>query len=81
MNYFLGIEFIPVNGGVFLIQKENIHDLLERTKLADTKEVGTPISSHSPQILFDGSSSSFCNNFVVWLDPFNICPLYDQIKL
>lgn len=56
LNFFLGIEVILGNGGLFLKQHKYIQELLKRSKMLDAKNVCTLMSSNPPLVLDDGSS-------------------------
>ncbi|KAK9684337.1 hypothetical protein RND81_10G203400 [Saponaria officinalis] len=43
MNYFLGIEVVQSNDGIFLSQKKYVRDLLERFQMKDCNPVSTPV--------------------------------------
>jgi hypothetical protein len=45
LNFFLGIEVLPCNRGMFLSQARYILDILTRTKMIDAKPVHTPMAS------------------------------------
>ncbi|XP_047966014.1 uncharacterized mitochondrial protein AtMg00810-like [Salvia hispanica] len=52
LKYFLGIEVLRSEGGIFLRQKKYILDILAETGLLDCKPVDTPILvNHGLQIL------------------------------
>ena len=58
LHFFLGVEPIPTVKGLFLSQHKYIRDLLERFKMAGTKETITPISSTTHLALNDGSPTT-----------------------
>jgi hypothetical protein len=45
MNYFLGIEVMQSNHGIFTCQKKYALDILKRFKMQDCKPVGTPMTT------------------------------------
>jgi hypothetical protein len=55
LHYFLGVEVIPVQQGLFLSQNRYIHDLLSRLNMAGAKTVHTPMSVSAKLLLNDGS--------------------------
>ena len=55
LHYFLGVEVIPVQQGLFLLQNRYIHDLLSRLNMAGAKTVHTPMSVSAKLLLNDGS--------------------------
>ncbi|RVW44121.1 Retrovirus-related Pol polyprotein from transposon RE2 [Vitis vinifera] len=59
LHYFLGVEFIPVNQGLFPSQNRYVHDLLRRLKMTGAKKVQTPMSVSTKLLLNDGTAS--CN--------------------
>ncbi|XP_019427217.1 PREDICTED: uncharacterized protein LOC109335536 [Lupinus angustifolius] len=54
IHFFLGVEVIPTSQGLFLSQHKYIHDLLDRTKMADAKIVHSPMSTTSSLTRYDG---------------------------
>jgi hypothetical protein len=44
LNFFLGIEVLPCDRGMFLSQVRYILDILTRTKMIDAKPVHTPMA-------------------------------------
>jgi len=44
MKYFLGMEVLQSNDGIFICQQKYISDILNRFKMQDCKPVSTPIS-------------------------------------
>ena len=55
-SYFLRVEVIPSSSGLFLSQHKYVLDLLERTKMMDSKSVTTPMSTSQIPSLMDGTS-------------------------
>nr|CAN67986.1 hypothetical protein VITISV_010770 [Vitis vinifera] len=55
-SYFLGVEVIPSSFGLFLSQHKYVLDLLERTKMMDSKSFTTPMSTSQIPSLVDGTS-------------------------
>ena len=47
LHFFLGIEVIPTQNGLFLTQHKYIRDLLARTCMDGAKDVTTPLSTRS----------------------------------
>jgi histone deacetylase 1/2 len=47
LNYFLGIEVSPFEGGLLLTQQKYIRDLLSKVKMLDCKPISTPMVSTS----------------------------------
>ncbi|KAJ0836346.1 putative RNA-directed DNA polymerase [Helianthus annuus] len=45
LNYFLGLEVIHTNDGLFLSQAKYAHDILNRAGLLDAKPVPTPLAT------------------------------------
>ena len=45
LNFFLGIEVLPCNHGMFLSRARYILNILSRTKMIDAKPVHTPMAS------------------------------------
>jgi len=45
LNYFLGVETIPISDGLFLTQRMYIIDLLKRCNMALSKPASTPMES------------------------------------
>lgn len=44
LHYFLGIEVIPYDGGIFLSQAEYALGILTKTKMLQSKHVNTPLA-------------------------------------
>lgn len=55
LSYFLGVEVFPHEQGLFLSQKKYIGDLLARANMSNAKAISTPMVSHPPLTLDDGS--------------------------
>ena len=55
-SYFLGVEVIPSSFGLFLSQHKYVLDLLEHTKMMDSKSFTTPMSTSQIPSLVDGTS-------------------------
>jgi hypothetical protein len=45
LSYFLGMEFVSCEKGIFLHQKKYITDVLKRFKMLDCKPVSTPVDT------------------------------------
>ena len=58
LSYFLGIEVIPHNHGLFLSQSKYIHDILQRANMLDSKPASTPMTSHPLLLLNHGTPLS-----------------------
>jgi hypothetical protein len=56
LNYFLGVEVIPLKSGHLLSQRRYIFDLLKRTNMLEAKRISSPMSSSSSLSAFDGDS-------------------------
>ena len=57
LYYFLRVEVILVQQGLFLSQNHYVHDLLIKLKMTGAKEVKTPMSVSVKLMLDDGSTS------------------------
>jgi hypothetical protein len=57
LHFFLGIEVIPTQNGLFLTQHKYIRDLLARTCMDGAKDVTTPLSTSVSLKLNDGSAA------------------------
>lgn len=55
LSYFLGVEVVPTQTGVFLCQQNYITDILHKTNMMEAKAIFTPTSVHSSLSLTDGS--------------------------
>lgn len=47
IHFFLGVKAIPTTQGLFLSQHKYIHDLLDRTQMADAKVLHSPMFTFS----------------------------------
>ena len=56
-HYFLGVEVLPTQDGIFLSQHKYVRDLLSNTNMLGAKEVCTPLSTSTPLKLNDGTAS------------------------
>jgi histone deacetylase 1/2 len=63
LYYFLGVEVIPVQQGLYLSQNRYIHDLLTRLNMAGAKAVHTPMSVSTKLIFDDGLASYDANEY------------------
>ncbi|GKV49633.1 hypothetical protein SLEP1_g56374 [Rubroshorea leprosula] len=54
LSYFLGIEAVSVNDGLFLSQHRYIQDLLQKSGMTEAKPVATPLASTSNLLLHTG---------------------------
>jgi hypothetical protein len=57
-HYFLGIELIPTNKGLFLSQHKFILDILEKFDMAGAKPAPTPLSTTATLTLNDGTPAT-----------------------
>ena len=57
LNFFLGIEVIPTQAGLFLSQHKYVHGLLANTSMSGAKDVSTPLSTTQSLQLFDGTAA------------------------
>ena len=57
-HYFLGVEIIPTQSGLFLSQHKFVRDILERFDVAGAKPPPAPLSSTAKLQLNDGSPST-----------------------
>lgn len=57
LHYFLGVEVIPHNTGLFLNQRKYLTALLTTLKMEDCKPVSTPLATRTELRLDDGSGS------------------------
>uniref|UniRef100_A0A2N9H7X1 Reverse transcriptase Ty1/copia-type domain-containing protein n=1 Tax=Fagus sylvatica TaxID=28930 RepID=A0A2N9H7X1_FAGSY len=64
LHFFLGIEVVPTQAGLFLSQHKYVRDLLSKTNMSAAKDVSTPLSTSQSLKLVDGTtpvdSSDFC---------------------
>ena len=56
LHYFLRVEVIPVQQGLFLSQNLYLHNLLTMLKIDGAKEVQTSMSMSAKIMLDDGSA-------------------------
>ncbi|GKV19237.1 hypothetical protein SLEP1_g29524 [Rubroshorea leprosula] len=54
LSYFLGIEAVSVNDGLFLSRHRYIQDLLQKSSMTEAKPVATPLASTSNLLLNTG---------------------------
>ncbi|GKV37337.1 hypothetical protein SLEP1_g45377 [Rubroshorea leprosula] len=47
LSYFLGIEAVPTNAGLFLSQHKYVNDLLHRFRMHEAKPVATPLATNT----------------------------------
>ncbi|KAL6319473.1 hypothetical protein AAG906_014148 [Vitis piasezkii] len=57
LHYFLGVEVIPVQQGLYLSYNRYVHDLLTRLKMVGAKGVQTPMYVSANLMLDDGSTN------------------------
>ncbi|XP_023736642.1 uncharacterized mitochondrial protein AtMg00810-like [Lactuca sativa] len=62
LNYFLGLEVLHTDSGLFLGQSKYAHDIVSFVGLLDSKLVSTPLSSATPLVL-DGRSYDNPNHY------------------
>lgn len=55
-HYFLGVEVVPTNGGLFLSQHKYIRELLTKVNMEGAKEVSTSLFTSDSLVLHDGYS-------------------------
>lgn len=64
LHFFLGVEVIPTQIGLFLSQDKYVHDLLTNPNKIGVKDVSTPLSTSIPLQLVDRTapvdSAKFC---------------------
>jgi hypothetical protein len=64
LHFFLGIEVIPTQTGLFLSQHKYVRELLAKTSMSGAKDVSTPLSTTQSLQLIDVTatvdSSEFC---------------------
>jgi hypothetical protein len=58
LHYFLGVEVISIQHGLFLSQQKYIRDLLTRTKMDGAKKIKTLLTTKDFLQLNNGSSSA-----------------------
>jgi len=56
LHYFLGVEVLKHNQGMFLSQRKYILDLLQKANMLSAKPVTSPMSSSTTLSLFDGEA-------------------------
>ena len=57
LHFFLGIEVIPTQAGLFLSQYKYVRDLLANTSMSGAKYVSTPLSTTQSLQLIDGTAA------------------------
>ena len=72
LSYFLGVEVLPHEHGLFLSQKKYIQDLLDRAKMSNAKPVPTPMATYPPLNLTDGSPLFNPTDYRALIGTFNI---------
>ena len=55
LHFFLGIEVIPTQAGLFLSQHKYVRELLAKTSMSGAKDVSTPLSTTQSLQLIDGT--------------------------
>lgn len=61
LGFFLGVEVsYPEHGGMFLSQSKYIHDLLQRTKMVEAKQITTPMVNGPNLSTHQGEYSNDC---------------------
>jgi hypothetical protein len=58
LNFFLGIEVIPIADGILLSQQCYIKDILSRTKMIEAKPISTPVASSTNLSAYKGEPFS-----------------------
>lgn len=57
LQFFLGMEVIPIQTGLFFSQHKYIRDILTKSNMLGAKDVSTPLSTTIAPKLLDGTSS------------------------
>jgi hypothetical protein len=63
LHFFLGIEVIPTQAGLFLSQHKYVRELLNTTSMSGAKDVSTPLSTTQSLQLVDGTSAVDSSKF------------------
>jgi hypothetical protein len=58
LNFFLGVEAIKANQGLYLSQRRYIHDLLRKTNMHEAKPISSPMASSTSLSQFQGTPLS-----------------------
>jgi hypothetical protein len=54
LHYFLGVEVLKLDSGLFLSQRRYIMDLLKKTNMHEAKPITSPMASSSVLSAFSG---------------------------
>ena len=57
LHFFLGVEVVPTQAGLFLSQHKYIRELLSNTNMSGAKDVSTPLSTTQSLKLLDGTTN------------------------
>ncbi|GFY87730.1 hypothetical protein Acr_05g0013690 [Actinidia rufa] len=57
LHFFLGVEVVPTQAGLFLSQHKYIRELLSKTNMSGAKDVSTPLSTSQSLKLLDGTTN------------------------
>ena len=63
LHFFLGIEVVPTQAGLFLSQHKYVRDLLSKTNMSAAKDVSTPLSTSQSLKLVDGTAPVDSSDF------------------
>jgi hypothetical protein len=63
LHFFLGIEVIPTQTGLFLSQHKYVRELLAKTSMSGAKDVSTPLSTTQTLQLLDGTAAVDSSEF------------------
>jgi hypothetical protein len=58
LNFFLGVEAIQADQGLYLSQRRYIHDLLRKTNMHEAKPISSPMASSTSLSQFQGTPLS-----------------------
>ena len=64
LHFFLGVEVVPTQRGLFLSQHKYIQELLSNTNMSGAKDVSTPLSSTQSLKLLDDTTN--VDNIEFW---------------
>ena len=71
LHFFLGIEVIPTQTGLFLSQHKYVRELLAKTSMSGAKDVSTPLSTTQSLQLIDGTAT---------VDSFEFCRILGNLQ-
>ena len=57
LHFFLGVEVVPTQRGLFLSQHKYIQELLSNTNMSGAKDVSTPLSTTQSLKLLDDTTN------------------------